>query len=142
MRDPAEPRDVNELPVIAAMPTLGGLIRLVRVAWAGPRPNSPYARASPGACRSSRGVRCLYTRVVASKVADLIEAGLCLDADERAVVANTLFDSLHEPEATVDAAWADEIGRRVDEIVSGEVGLVDADEHYARLRAELAARRR
>ena len=60
--------------------------------------------------------------------------------DERALVANALFESLHGPEAVgdVDAAWRAEAARRLGEVRSGEVELVDADEHYARLRAEFA----
>ncbi|GAA4832592.1 addiction module protein [Garicola koreensis] len=69
----------------------------------------------------------------------LIRDGLALDADERAVVANALLESLHDAADTdeVDAAWRAEATRRLAEVRAGAVELVDADEHYARLRASL-----
>lgn len=42
--------------------------------------------------------------------------------------------------ADIDAAWLTAINRRVDEYVSGNTKLVDADEHFAQIRAKLAAR--
>ncbi|MGY5766582.1 addiction module protein [Brachybacterium sp. DNPG3] len=73
--------------------------------------------------------------------ATLIRDGLALDADQRAVVANALLESLHDAGDTseVDAAWRAEATRRCAEARTGEVDLVDADEHYARLRASLTA---
>lgn len=69
----------------------------------------------------------------------LIRDGLALDADERAVVANALLESLHDAADTdeVDAAWRAEATRRLAEVRAGADELVDADEHYARLRASL-----
>lgn len=76
---------------------------------------------------------------MAPDTATLIRDGLALDADQRAVVANALFESL--PEAgdarDVDAAWRAEATRRLAEVRTGVVELADADEHYARLRASL-----
>lgn len=71
--------------------------------------------------------------------ATLIRDGLALDADQRAVVANLLLDSLHDASDTdeVDAAWRAEATRRLAEVRAGAVELVDADEHYARLRASI-----
>lgn len=71
--------------------------------------------------------------------ATLIRDGLALDADQRAVVANALLESLHDADAPsdVDAAWRAEASRRLAEVRAGAVELVDADEHYARLRASL-----
>ena len=81
---------------------------------------------------------------MAPDVAALIVAGLALDLDERAVLANTLLNSMHRDSAgvpgTVDAAWSEEVSNRVEDILDGSVQLIDADEHYARLRATLAAR--
>lgn len=83
---------------------------------------------------------------MAPEVAALIEAGLELDPDERAVVANVLLKSLHHgseaEQGEVDEAWSEEISSRLDEVLEGKVQLVDADEHYERLRAEVAARRK
>lgn len=81
---------------------------------------------------------------MASDVAALIAAGLALDLDERAVLANSLLNSLHRDSdvgpGTVDAAWSEEISSRVDDILENRGQLIDADEHYARLRATLAPR--
>ena len=73
--------------------------------------------------------------------ATLIRDGLALDADQRAVVVGALLDSLHDADNTadVDAAWRAEATRRLADIRAGVVELVDADEHYARLRASLTA---
>jgi putative addiction module component (TIGR02574 family) len=81
---------------------------------------------------------------MAPEAAELIKAGLALDPDERAVVANRLLASLHhdhggDDQVAVDAAWRDEITRRLDEFQDGSVTPVDADEHYAQLRARIAA---
>ncbi|WP_300342861.1 addiction module protein [Nesterenkonia sp.] len=73
------------------------------------------------------------------ETATLIRDGLALDADQRAVVANALLESLHDADDTsdVDAAWRAEATRRLAEARVGVVVPVDADEHYARLRASL-----
>lgn len=73
--------------------------------------------------------------------ATLIRDGLALDADQRAVVANALLESLHDAGDTdeVDAAWRAEATRRLAEVREGAVELVDADEHYERLQASLSA---
>ncbi len=49
--------------------------------------------------------------------------------------------SLHDSRDTVevDAAWRAEASRRLTETRAGAVAVVDADEHYARLRASLTA---
>nr|WP_108870965.1 addiction module protein [Tessaracoccus timonensis] len=68
----------------------------------------------------------------------LLRDALALDADQRAVVANALFESLDDEAATAsDAAWRREASRRLAEIRRDAVELEDADEHYARLRASL-----
>jgi putative addiction module component (TIGR02574 family) len=71
----------------------------------------------------------------------LIRDGLALDADERAVVANALLESLHDASDTgeVEAAWRAEATRRLADVRAGDVELVDADEHYDGLRASLKA---
>jgi hypothetical protein len=83
---------------------------------------------------------------MSTDLASFIEAGLALDPDERAVAAHRLLSSLHEEHApdqnVVDAVWADEVGRRLDEVLGGQAELVSVAESHAQLRAELAARRR
>lgn len=80
------------------------------------------------------------------ELADYIEAGKALDADERLEAAHQLLLSVdHDADseqADIDAAWDEVIDRRVDEIVSGRAELVDGREAHARVRAELAARRK
>jgi len=78
---------------------------------------------------------------MAPETAALLRDALALDADQRAVVANTLLQSLHDAGDAdeVDAAWCVEATRRLAEVRAGTVELTDADEHYARLRALLTA---
>ncbi|MDJ1370857.1 addiction module protein [Gulosibacter molinativorax] len=75
--------------------------------------------------------------------ANFIREALTLDADQRAVVANVLIESLHEGPDTgeIDEAWHEEVNRRLTEVRDGSVELVDADDHYARLRDSLTALR-
>ncbi|KAB1657948.1 addiction module protein [Pseudoclavibacter chungangensis] len=69
----------------------------------------------------------------------LIRDALALDADQRALVADALLESLRDEGemSEVDAAWQAEATRRLADARGGTVELVDADEHYARLRAAL-----
>lgn len=78
---------------------------------------------------------------MAPDTANVIRDALALDADQRAVVAQALIESLDDAADTgeVDAAWRAETVRRLAEVRAGAVELVDADEHYARLRASLTA---
>lgn len=78
---------------------------------------------------------------MAPDTASLIRDALALDADQRAVVVNALIESLHDAGGTgeVHAAWRAEATRRLAEVRAGAVEPVDADEHYARLRASLTA---
>lgn len=73
--------------------------------------------------------------------AALLRDALALDADQRAVVANALLESLHDTDDTgeVDTAWRAEATRRLTEVRTGAVEVADADEHYARLRASITA---
>lgn len=71
--------------------------------------------------------------------ATLIREALALDVDQRALVANTLLASIHDSGNAdgVDDTWRIEVAKRLDEMRSGTVELIDADEHFARLRASL-----
>lgn len=64
---------------------------------------------------------------------------LTLTAREREDLADQRYESLEaEPrDPDWEQAWSQEIGRRVAEISSGRVALVDADEVHRDLRAEL-----
>lgn len=76
---------------------------------------------------------------MAPNAAALLRDALALDADDRALVANALIESLHDTDdaGSVDAVWRVEATRRLAEARDSSVELVDADEHYARLRASL-----
>lgn len=80
------------------------------------------------------------------KLADYIAAGYSLTPDERLEAARMLRLSVDQDAdaypAEVDAAWREEIGSRVDDILAGKIELVDADETYRLLSAELASKPR
>lgn len=86
-----------------------------------------------------------YTRSMTPKLADYIEAGKALDADERLEAAHQLLLSVDRDvdhdQSTVDAAWDEVIERRVNEIVSDSSKLVDGRDAHARVRAAVSARR-
>lgn len=75
-----------------------------------------------------------------SELADYIEAGKQLSADEREIAALALQQVEPSEQAEIDAAWEEEIGRRVDDIVAGKVELVSGEQTLAMARARLAAR--
>jgi putative addiction module component (TIGR02574 family) len=68
------------------------------------------------------------------EAAELLRRALALPAEERADLASTLIDSL---DATVDenveAAWQEEISRRMDDLDSGRVKPVSLEEFRRRL---------
>lgn len=58
-----------------------------------------------------------------------------LPAEERARLAEDLLASLHEsPDPEIEAAWDEEIRRRIQEVESGAVELVPAEEAFAEVR--------
>lgn len=75
------------------------------------------------------------------KLAEYIAEGRSLSADERELAAVALQQISAEEQAEVDAAWRSELRRRIDDIESGKVELLDADEVHAQIRAKLAAMR-
>ena len=83
---------------------------------------------------------------MASDVARVERALLALAPEDRAEVIErgllSLDDADDADQADIDAAWLAEINRRVDEYIGGDTTLVDVDEHFARIRAKLAARDR
>lgn len=72
---------------------------------------------------------------------ELLEQALRLPSDDRRRIARALYENLADEEdededpAEVEAAWAEEIQRRVEEIRNGTVELIPADEVMAELRA-------
>jgi hypothetical protein len=80
------------------------------------------------------------------RLADYIEAGYALTPDERVEAARMLLLSVEQDtddeQADIEAEWDDTIGRRLAEVMNGTAKLVDGPESIARIRAELAARRK
>ncbi len=71
------------------------------------------------------------------RLEELYREAVELSECERAELAGLLLESLDsEPDADVEAAWAEEIERRVREIESGKVQTIP----WAQVRAELHAR--
>lgn len=64
---------------------------------------------------------------------DLLSAALAMPAEVRAEIAERLLDSLEEERAAIDAAWAAEAERRVQQLDRGEVQLLDGDKVMAKL---------
>lgn len=68
-----------------------------------------------------------------------------LPEEQRIELANSLYESIdadeEASEAEVDAAWDEEIKRRLDEIDSGKVRMIPHEEVMAGLRAHIAKKR-
>jgi putative addiction module component (TIGR02574 family) len=70
---------------------------------------------------------------------NLLDQALRLSADERAVLAASLWASLETDSAPeIEAAWAEEIRRRLERIESGEDQPVPWEELRGRLRARFS----
>ncbi|HUF07771.1 MAG TPA: addiction module protein [Rhodothermales bacterium] len=73
---------------------------------------------------------------------DLYREASELSESERAELAGLLLESLEsEPEADVEAAWAEEIERRVREIDSGRVRTIPWEQVRAQLHGRLGEKR-
>ena len=71
-------------------------------------------------------------------VADIVERAKSLDPQDRVLLVELLLETLHdEPAADVEAAWAEEIRRRVDAYERGEVETYSAEEVFAEARSML-----
>ena len=69
----------------------------------------------------------------------ILDTALELPSRERAWLASELIASLdEEKDSDVEAAWADEIERRISEVESGEAHTSSWEEAQARIRAKLA----
>jgi len=71
---------------------------------------------------------------------DLLQEAMHLPPEARAALAAELIGSLDpvEPDEDVEAAWAAEIRRRLDEVDAGTAKLVPADEAIAKIRSTIA----
>ena len=70
------------------------------------------------------------------QVTELAQRDKALATDERSRLGDLLLESLHEPAiAEIDAAWEDEIERRLAEYDCGETKSIDAEEVFAKARS-------
>lgn len=76
---------------------------------------------------------------MSQRVHDLYREAADLSESERAELAGLLLESLEgEPELDVEAAWAEEIERRVRDIDEGRVETIPWEQVRAQLHARLA----
>lgn len=71
------------------------------------------------------------------EVADLLKRALALPADERTALANTLLDSLEDADESVQAAWDEEVARRIQDLQAGKAVTVPWEELHQELLAML-----
>jgi putative addiction module component (TIGR02574 family) len=73
------------------------------------------------------------------QVSEVLEKALSLSPQERGLLIDRLVDSLDEgpAEEGVEEAWAEEIKRRVNDILSGKVEMIPGEEVRRRLAARL-----
>lgn len=76
------------------------------------------------------------------KLAEYIAEGRNLSADEREIAALALQQISDVEQAEIDAAWDEEIDRRIDDIMTGKVELVDGEETQRMVREMLSERRK
>jgi putative addiction module component (TIGR02574 family) len=74
------------------------------------------------------------------EVSDLLKRALALTVDERAALANTLLDSLEETNESVQAAWDEEVARRMQDLQAGKAVTVPWEELHQELLAMLNER--
>jgi putative addiction module component (TIGR02574 family) len=74
------------------------------------------------------------------EVSDLLKRALALTVDERAALANTLLDSLEHADESVQAAWDEEVARRMQDLQSGRAVTVPWEELHQELLALLNER--
>ena len=62
------------------------------------------------------------------------EQAKALSAEERAKLAESMLESLHTPDSEIEAAWAEEIERRVAAFDRGEIPAYAAEDVFAEAR--------
>lgn len=88
----------------------------------------------------------LYNKKMSMNIEEVEEAMLALDRRDLAALIHRGIQALDHGDAEasqdeIDAAWRDELGRRIDDIQSGRVETIPAEDVFARIREKLAARR-
>jgi putative addiction module component (TIGR02574 family) len=71
------------------------------------------------------------------EVSDLLKRALALPADERTALANTLLDSLEDADESVQAAWDEEVARRMQDLKAGKTVTVPWEQLHQELLAML-----
>jgi putative addiction module component (TIGR02574 family) len=74
------------------------------------------------------------------EVSDLLKRALALPPDERTALANTLLDSLEAADESVQAAWDEEVARRMQDLQAGKAVTVPWEELHQELLAMLNER--
>ena len=69
------------------------------------------------------------------EISDLLKRALALPADERAALANLLFDTLEGSSESVQEAWDAEVARRIEELKAGKAVTVPWEELHRELLA-------
>jgi putative addiction module component (TIGR02574 family) len=69
------------------------------------------------------------------EVAELLKRALALTVDERAALANTLLESLEHRDQSVQAAWDEEVARRMQDLQAGKAVTVPWEELHQELLA-------
>ena len=76
---------------------------------------------------------------------DVEKLARALPEEQRIRLANSLYESVADEEqvseAEAEAAWGDEIKRRLDEIDSGKVKMISHEEFLAHLNAHITRKR-
>jgi len=71
-------------------------------------------------------------------VKELLAEAISLPVEERAVLVDTLLRSLNPAEEGLDREWIAEAERRLEEIRSGKVATIPADDVFAEIRKRSA----
>jgi len=74
------------------------------------------------------------------EVSDLLKRALALPIDERSALANTLLESLEATDESVQAAWDEEVARRMQDLQAGKAVTVPWEELHQELLAMLNER--
>jgi len=73
---------------------------------------------------------------LSSSFDQILRAAMELPPDSRAMLAGHLLESLDQPEQMeIDAAWSEEIERRIRDVDEGRVKLIPGEEVLAELRS-------
>jgi putative addiction module component (TIGR02574 family) len=71
------------------------------------------------------------------KTKELINEAVALPVEERALLVDSLLQSLDQPESAIDNEWASLANKRLAEMRSGKVQPIAGDEVFERIRNRL-----